>query len=197
MKEAKAFSPGHITGFFQICDQQEDPLQIGSRGAGVSIARGTATRVRVENSAKTSVKIMINGEVTDSASVSEHVANAFLSLNGEHSKVLVEHDVELPIGCGYGSSGAGAISLAFALNEAFNNRLSRLEAAQLAHVAEVECGTGLGTVVAEAAGGLEIRARSGAPGVGEMQSIPISEDYVAACLSFGPLSTSRILKDES
>ncbi|UCB60494.1 MAG: GHMP kinase, partial [Candidatus Bathyarchaeota archaeon] len=108
MKKAKAFSPGHITGFFQICDQPKDPLQIGSRGAGFSIVRGATTKVRVDNSAKTSVKIMMNGEVTGSALVSEYVANAFLSRIGENGKVLVEHDVELPIGCGYGSSGAGA-----------------------------------------------------------------------------------------
>lgn len=197
LKEAKAFSPGHITGFFQICDQPNDPLSKGSRGAGVSITQGVTTRVLVKKSVLTSFKITINGNVTDSALVSEHVVNAFLSLAGGSYKVLVEHYVKVPIGCGFGSSGAGALSLALALNKAFNLNLSRLEAAQTAHIAEVECKTGLGTVIAENLGGLEIRVKPGAPDVGQIESIPINEDYVVACLSFGPLPTRKILTSET
>jgi pantoate kinase len=197
LKEAKAFAPGHITGFFQICDRPNDPLLKGSRGAGVSIARGVATKVRVEKSAKTSVKVIINDDVTDSAPVSEHVANAILSLAGESYKILVEHDVKVPIGCGFGSSGAGALSLALALNEALNLNLSRLEAAQIAHVAEVECKTGLGTVIAETFGGLEIRVKPGAPGVGQIKSVPIDEDYIVACLNLDSIQTREILTEEN
>lgn len=197
LREAQAFSPGHITGFFQICDHPNDPLLKGSRGAGISIARGVTTRVHVEKSAKTSVKILINGDVTNSAMVSEHVVNAFLSLAGGSHKVLVEHDVKVPIGCGFGSSGAGALSLALALNEVLNLNLSRLEAAQIAHIAEVECKTGLGTVIAETFGGLEIRVKTGAPDEGEIKSIPISDNYAVAYLNFGPISTREILTSEA
>lgn len=197
LKEVKAFSPGHITGFFQICDQQNDPLLKGSRGAGVSITRGVTTKVQVENSAKTSVEIMINGDVTNSASVSEHVVNAFLSLAGGRYRVRIEHDSKVPIGCGFGSSGAGALSLALALNEAFNLSLSRLKAAQIAHIAEVECKTGLGTVIAEAFGGLEIRVKPGAPDIGQTKSIPINEDHVVACVNYGSIRTEKILTKET
>jgi len=197
LKEAKAFSPGHITGFFQICDQTSDPLLEGSRGAGVSITRGVTTSVEVEKSAKTSVRVMINGDVTDSALVSEHVVGVFLSRVEESYKVLVEHDVEVPIGCGFGSSGAGALSLALALNMVLDLNLSRLEAAQIAHIAEVECKTGLGTVIAETFGGLEIRVIPGGPGVGEIESIPIKQDYLVACLNLGSMSTKNILTDET
>jgi len=169
----------------------------GSRGAGVSITRGVTTSVEVEKSAKTSIKVMINGDVTDSALVSEHVVNAFLSRVEESYKVLVEHDVEVPIGCGFGSSGAGALSLALALNMILDLNLSRLEAAQIAHVAEVECRTGLGTVIAETFGGLEIRVKPGGPGVGEIESIAVKQDYVAACLNLGSMSTRSILTDET
>jgi len=197
LKEAKAFSPGHITGFFQICDQSNDPLLKGSRGAGVSIIRGITTKVQVEKAAKTSIKIKVNGNTTNSALVSERVANAFFSLAGGSYKLLVEHDVKIPIGHGFGSSGAGALSLALALNEVFNLNLSRLEAAQIAHVAEVECKTGLGTVIAETFGGLEIRVKPGAPGVGQIKSIPISEEHVVACLNLGSISTRKTLTDET
>ena len=150
----------------------------------------------VEKSANTSVKIIMNGDVTNSALVSEHVVNAFLSQVEEGYEVLVEHDVEVPIGCGFGSSGAGALSLALALNKVLNLNLSRLEAAQIAHIAEVECKTGLGTVIAETFGGLEIRVKPGGPGVGEIKPIPNSDDYVVAHLNFGPIYTRGILTDE-
>ncbi len=197
LKEAKAFSPGHITGFFQICDQSDDPLLKGSRGAGISIVRGVTTKVQVEKSAKSSAKITMDNDVTNSAMVSEYVIDSFASLAGGSYKIVVKHDVTVPIGHGFGSSGAGALSLALALNEVFNLNLSRLEAAQIAHVAEVECKTGLGTVTAETAGGLEIRVEPGAPGVGQIKSIPINENCVVACLSFGPLSTKNILTNKS
>lgn len=195
MREVAAFSPGHITGFFEVCDQAADPLLKGSRGAGVSIMRGVTTTVAVHRAPKTSYEIRMNNNVTKSAEVSEYVINAFLHCIGEDYRILVDHQVEVPVGSGFGSSGAGALSLSLALNEAFGLGLSRIEAAQLAHVAEVECRTGLGTVIAENCGGLEVRVKPGAPGVGEIRQIPIGDDYVVACLNFGPISTKKVLSD--
>ena len=196
MGESAAFSPGHITGIFQIHDQPEDPLKRGSWGAGVSIASGVTTRINVRNSSGNSFKIRINGETTKSAKVSEHVINTFLSHAKKKSKIIVDHDVEIPIGSGFGSSGAGALGLALALNEALGCDFSRIEAVQVAHIAEVECKTGLGTVIAEASGGLEIRTKPGGPGIGEVRNIPVENDYVVACLSFGPISTGEVLTNE-
>ena len=196
MKEFTAFSPGHITGLFQICDEAENPLLKGSRGAGVSITRGVVTKVRIERAPKASFEIRINGNGLESAKVSKCVINALLPVVGGNYRILVNHDINVPIGSGFGSSGAGALSLALALNEAFRLGLSRVEAAQVAHIAEVRCKTGLGTVIAETFGGLEIREKPGAPGVGEIKRIPINDDYVVACLKFGPMSTKEALTDE-
>ena len=196
MKEAVAFSPGHITGLFQICDQTADPLLKGSRGSGISITRGVTTRVRIEKARKTSCVIEINNEIVRTAKVSKHVVDGFLSNIKENYQVLVNHEVEVPIGSGLGSSGAGALSLALALNEALDIGLSRIKAAQLAHIAEVECKTGLGTVIAETHGGLEIRVKPGAPGVGKIVQIPVRGDYVVVYLTFGPMSTARILTNK-
>jgi len=195
MREFAAFCPGHITGIFQICDQSADPLKEGSRGAGVSIAKGVTTRVRIRSSSKNSFKIRINGK-TKSAKVSERVINAFFSRVEKNYRITVDHDVEVPIGSGFGSSGAGSLSSALALNEAFGCGLSLIEAAQVAHIAEVECKTGLGTVIAETSGGLEIRTKPGGPGVGQVKTIPIEGNYVMACLSFGPISTKEVLTNE-
>lgn len=196
MKKAEAFSPAHITGFFQICDQSEDLLNLGSKGAGVSISLGVTTRICVEKSPKTMVEISVNDKRTRSAVVSNYVVNDFLSmLHGSH-RIIVTHRVDVPIGQGFGSSGAGALSLALALNEVFNLNLTRFEAAQIAHMAEVRCKTGLGTVTAETFGGLEMRLKSGAPGVGKIRRIPIHHDYVVACLYSRPISTKRILANQ-
>jgi len=191
-----AFSPSHITGLFQICDQPTDLLLKGSRGAGASISCGVTTKVSLKPSSKSSFKIKINDTPTKSAEVSEQVINSFLPRLGEDYEIFVEHEVKVPIGSGFGSSGAGALSLALALNEALNLGLSQIETAQIAHIAEVKCKTGLGTVIAETFGGVEIRVKPGAPGIGEIKPIPVSNDYVVSCLNFGELSTKKNLSDE-
>jgi pantoate kinase len=198
MKEAVAFSPAHLTGFFQILDQEMNPLQRGSRGAGFSIKKGVLTKVKVEKASETSFNIKVNGEDAKSARVSETVLQMFLSKVKENSyRVSISHEVAVPVGCGLGSSGAAALSLSLALNEVFSLGLSRLEVAQIAHLAEIACKTGLGTVIAETFGGFEIRVRAGAPGFGEVKSMPLNADYKMVFLSFGPLSTNKFLSDES
>ncbi len=184
-----------MTGFFQIFDQPENPLFKGSRGAGVSLTKGVKTTVMTSKSARKLVEIRMNGKTTETAEVSESVADALLSLAGTNCRLLIEHEVEVPIGCGLGSSGAGALSLALALNELLGLELSKIEAAQVAHVAEVKCRTGLGTVIAETFGGMEIRVSPGAPGIGEVKPIAVDGNYVVACLPFGPLSTRKALTD--
>jgi len=197
MKEAVAFAPCHITGIFQIFDESADALRVGSKGAGVSLNLGALTSVSIVEGKGYSLKISINNHVANSAQVSEHVVDAFLSRysHAADSEISVEHHVEVPIGAGLGTSGAAALGLALALNEALELGLPRIEAAQLAHIAEVECKTGLGTVIAETFGGLEIRVNPGAPGVGEMKRLPIPENAVVACHVFGPLSTRKFLTD--
>ncbi|MBS7631172.1 GHMP kinase [Candidatus Bathyarchaeota archaeon] len=193
MGEASAFVPGHLTGFFQICDEAEDPLKKGSRGSGFSISRGIHTRVRVIEAQRSLVRIGINGKVTTTAFVSENVVSKMTSRYGKPCRVEVEHGAEIPIGSGFGASGAGALGLALALNEALSLRLSRIEAARVAHVAEIECRTGLGTVLAGLSGGFGVIAKAGGPGIGETVKFEHDIDLKAVCLHFGPISTRKAL----
>lgn len=199
MREARAFSPCHITGFFQILDQPTNPLYVGSRGAGVSLRRGVETVVKIRKGVENSLKVKINGSTSNSAEVSEHVVNTFLSRfkEGENFNVTVEHHVGLPIGGGFGTSGAAALSLALALNHVFGLDMPKTEVAQLAHVAEVECRTGLGTVIAETYGGVEIRVKPGAPGIGEIKHVPVPRHCILACLNFNSLPTKEFLTDDN
>jgi pantoate kinase len=197
MKQAAAFAPCHITGVFQIFDDSADALCVGSKGAGVSLSLGVKTAVKIKTSPNCRLKVKINSHTANSAQVSKRVVNAFLSRLAKTTdfEITVEHRVEAPIGAGFGTSGAGALSLALALNEVFGVGMSKTDAAQLAHVAEVEHKTGLGTVIAETLGGLEIRIKPGAPGIGEIKSLPVPENVMVACQVFGPLSTRKSLTD--
>jgi pantoate kinase len=182
---------------FQIFDQSADILSAGSKGAGVSLNLGAKTTVKVEKGLRHRLNVNINHQAADCAYLSEHVVSAFLSRLSEafHFEITVEHQIEAPIGAGFGTSGAAALSLALALNKALGLGMSKIQSAQIAHIAEIECKTGLGTVIAETFGGLEIRIKPGAPGIGEIKCLPIPENAVVACHVFGPLSTRRYLTD--
>jgi len=195
MEEAAAYAPCHITGFFEIFDESTDTVLAGSKGAGISMNLGVKTTVKIRKCPKYNLKVSINNRIVDSSKVSEHVVAAFFSRlsDAAHFEISVEHCIEAPIGAGFGTSGASALSLALALNEALELGKSRLEAAQIAHIAEVECRTGLGTVIAETFGGFEIRVRPGAPGIGEIKRLPLPEDTLVLCHVFGPLSTREAL----
>jgi pantoate kinase len=197
MEKAAAYAPCHITGIFQIFDQSADILSAGSKGAGVSLNLGAKTTVKVEKGPRYRLKVNINHHAADCAPLSKHVVSAFLSRLSEafHFEITVEHQIEAPIGAGFGTSGAAALSLALALNEALGLGMSKIQSAQIAHIAEIECKTGLGTVIAETFGGLEIRTKPGAPGIGKIKCLPIPENAVVACHVFGPLSTKKYLTD--
>lgn len=195
MREASAFAPGHITGFFQICDHPEDPLMKGSRGVGFSIDRGVHTRVLVEPADRDAVTVIMNGVVTKEAVVSENVVHRMLSKAEEALRVEVNHTIQTPIGAGFGSSGGGAITIALALNEALGLGLSYVEAARVAHIAEIECKTGLGSVFAATEGGFGVLYRPGAPGIGEALKYDHNDELAAVYMHFGPISTSEALSD--
>ncbi len=191
----EAYSPAHITGFFEICDENPDTLHVGSRGAGVSIERGVLTCVKVGRTTANHCEIRINGRRVEQAPVSDAVVKRYLELAGHQPSIQVDHLVNVPIGAGFGSSGAAALSLSLSLNKALEVGLSTLEAAQIAHEVEVECKTGLGTVIAELEGGFEIRTEPGAPGVGRVERIPLNGGYRVVCLSLSGISTKTTLTD--
>lgn len=197
MREASAFAPGHITGFFQICDEPDDPLHKGARGSGVSIERGVHTRVRVEPSEQNISIISINGEVTNHAFVSENVLRRMLNFQEQPYRIKVDHDIHIPVGAGFSSSGCGALTLALALNEALGLGMSTVEAAQVAHVAEIECRTGLGSVFAALNGGFGVLVKPGGPGVGEALRYDRCDELSIVHLHFGPIPTKKALENEA
>lgn len=177
----EAFVPGHITGLFTV-NRDEDPLRTGSRGAGVTLVDGATVEVGPAGSSG----IRIDGNRMEI----EAVRSVLESLD-----VAAEIDIEteLPLGTGFGLSGAMALGTALAANEAFELGHSENDLIRIAHRAEVEAGTGLGDVIAQARGGLPLRLEPGAPPHGQLDGIPARKrvEY----LSLGELSTPTILKE--
>ncbi len=186
-----AFSPCHVTGFYHKMMDYSSDLKSGSIGAGVSLAEGVSTRVTVYEAAiKNTFEISINGAMTDGAIVSKKVIGDYVRLINRPLHISVCHETRIPVGFGLGTSGAAALSLSISLNDALRTGLSVIECAQLAHCAELYCRTGLGTVISEFTGGLELRTLAGAPGIGRIEKIPIrGMSVVAICLS--PISTAQ------
>lgn len=178
---ATAFVPGHVTGFFST-HPAGDPAAAGSRGAGLTLSMG------VEVTVTPGSRTALNGSSADVEAI-EHVCDAL----GVDPAIAVE--TELPIGAGFGVSGAAALGTAFAANAVFDCGRSENELVTIAHAAEVDAGTGLGDVVAQARGGIPIRIEPGAPEYGLLDGIPSRArvEYV----TFGELSTEAVLADDT
>ena len=190
---AKAFSPGHITGFFEIPPSSDEHfLNRGSRGAGFSIDRGITTSVQIYESSRPSFQISLNGARALDADVSKWVLEKYSNLAERPYFAKVDHEIGIPVGFGLGSSGAAALSLSYALDEALGLGLGKIRAAQIAHEADISCKTGLGTVIAEYVGGFEMRTGVGAPGVGQITNMDL-HDHVAVVLCLSPISTKAFL----
>ncbi len=195
---SRAFSPGHITGFVVMkpaaTNNNKDNLYVGSKGAGFSIDRGITTTVEIYDHESVNYQISINDIRVEDAEVSKWVLEEYLKLVDHRFYINIEHEISIPVGFGLGSSGAAALSLSYALNEAFNIGLNTKEAAQIAHNAEIACKTGLGTVIAEFTGGFEMRTNAGAPGIGTVEKIEL-KNHKAIIFCIAPISTKSFLSN--
>ena len=185
----KTYSPSHITGFFEICDNKS-PLYKGSIGCGIVLEAGCVTEVSFNNhAAKTRIKIDGREEEASTTKyVVEHLAGT------PEVVVSVSTNFEVPVGCGFGASGAGALSTALALNELLSLNMTVNEVAQTAHRAEVEKSTGLGDVIAETYGGVVIRKKPGPPGMGVIDRIPHRNEKISY-VALGKKSTKTVLTE--
>jgi pantoate kinase len=182
-KTAKAFAPGAISSFFEIHDTEDgkpltDLLKMGAVGGGFGLQKGTHTKVTVEEANENSVNVTINGE-TAAAKVTNYVTHLLLQKSPQKFSVTVEHQIDVPIGMGFGTSAGGALTTGLAFKEALALPLTYNQIGQVAHIAEIQCQTGLGTVSSlNFGGGLILVTQPGAPGICQTDRIPIPPDYV-------------------
>jgi len=196
--------PHRISGFFEIVDKIngtkiDNPEQIGSRGAGFNVNGKGRTDLSFENLEKgkeSCCTIYINEEKFDKkAETTCFIFDYVKKLIKDPVKVKIEHFFDLPVGCGYGASGSGALGTIFGLNKLFNLNLDDLENGKIAHIAEVVKKTGLGTVCGQLGRGLCILKEPGYPCTYERLKSP--NDLLVICGSFGTIQTKSILSDVS
>lgn len=195
MRKATAFVPGHISGFFQMCDEASEPERKGSRNCGPCINTGVLTEVSAEPSSRTNVEVFIDGQKTSEAQTTVAVVRQMLHMIPGPAEVIVKHSIRVPIGAGYGASGAGALGTALAFSKTLDLGLTRSKLIEVAHVAEVSCGTGLGDIGSQAIGGLVIGLEPGAPPYGKWRQVPAPRDMKIVCATLAPLPTKKLLKD--
>ena len=119
-------------------------------------------------------------------------------LRGINAKydVTVEHQIEVPIGVGFGTSAGGALTAGLALKEALDLPLTYNQIGKIAHVAEIQCRTGLGTVSSlTSTGGCVLVVEPGAPGICQLDRIPITPDYMVITGVFQSNMPKTVLTD--
>jgi len=195
--------PHRISGFFEIVDKEngypiKDPENIGSRGAGFNVTGVGETIVsykKLEKGEESSCMIYINEEKLDKkAETTYYIYEYVKKLIDYPINLKIEHFFDLPVGCGYGASGSGALGTIFGLNKLLNLNLSSSESGRIAHIAEVVNRTGLGTVCGQLGGGLCVLKEPGYPCTFERLKSP--KDLLVICGTFGTIKTKSILSDE-
>ena len=198
-KTAKAFAPAGISSFFEICDTTPegkpiaDLTRVGARGGGFGLQKGVLTQVTVAEAKNTSINVSINGKKAPEAETTIAVAKALLSKLNKTYNVNVNHKIEVPIGAGFGTSAGGALTAGLALKQALDLPLTYNQIGRVAHVAEVQCKTGLGTVGPLMISGCILTLEPGAPGISIIDRLPLSPDYVIVAGVFGTTPTKQVL----
>lgn len=165
------FCPAAISCIF-IPELKDDPKNSGSLGVAFTIEKGVL--------ASPSDRLRFNGKEISFPTV-EFVLKR-IRIPG------VELKSDLPLGCGFGLSGACAVATAF-LSEK-----PAMENFDLAHEAEVLNLTGLGTVTTQAFSGLVIRKNASCPSKAIVERY--AWNYELDFLTLGPIPTKEVLSGE-
>lgn len=191
MMIGSAFAPGHITGFFEIRDQNKDLRKSGSRGSGLCLSKGVFSTAKCETAKWQKIIVQANGKPVEGAVVKRAVQNL---IGDAKFRIEIDEKIELPISQGFGMSAAGALSSAFAVASALEIEKSYWEIVQAAHFADIQSKGGLGDVVCAATGGIDIRRKEGLPPFGFIDRIAVpSEMPVTVAVLGGELETKSVL----
>ena len=200
--KAKAFSPAGISSFFQAClwdskgELLKDPALIGSRGGGIVIKKGVITELEILPSQKNTIKVFINGKLTPNAHTTRTAIEFVLKEVKQAYNVIIRHHIEVPMSAGYGTSGAGALSSVMAFNDALELELSKYEIGKIAHIAEVRCQTGLGSVSGILNGGIVLIVVPGVEGLFNIERIPINPNFAGKVVTalVSPIKTRGVIR---
>jgi pantoate kinase len=200
-KIGKAFAPAAISSFFEIHDTDGDkPIvdleKVGARGGGFGLQKGVLTKVTAKEAENSSIRVFINSMPAVEAKTTRKAVEMLLSGINAKYDVTVEHQIEVPIGAGFGTSAGGALTVGLALKEALDLPLTYNQIGKIAHVAEIQCQTGLGTVSSLTfTGGCVLVVEPGAPGICRLDCIPMTPDYMVVAGVFQSNMPKTVLRD--
>ena len=168
---ATAFAPGSVTTVFAPRD--------GAASLGVSFATADGVTATVSPAPTTTV-------VLDGAETTVEPVAGVLERLGVPATVRLTS--ALPIGCGFGVSGAATLATAIAANAVADLGHDRAALVEQAHRAEVAAGTGLGDVFIQNQGGLVWDRGNGLERIACTDQIRYE--------SFGGIATTEVLGDD-
>jgi len=180
MKQTVSFVPANISCIFKI-HKGESPETTGSTGVGFTLDKGV--HARVEESDKT--EVFFNGEKITINPISD-VIKKLTKLPLKISLIS-----EFALGYGFGISGAATLATAYAINDALGLKKEKLELAKIAHICEVESGTGLGDIINQYFGGFLLKVKPSF--LFEAINLQIA-DVSVYCKSISTLETKSIIQ---
>jgi len=179
---AKAFAPGNLSCIFKIIENK-DPAKMHSLGVGFSVDKGTI--VSVSKNKKTNI-IFNNKKIRFPT-----VESVIKKLTNKKIKANISSD--LPLGVGFGMSGASSLATAYALNKLLKLKKTKKELAKITHIAEVENRTGLGDIASQFNGGFLMKTKKGNPLEVERLNIKNKNIYYKV---FSKIDTKKVITNK-
>ena len=196
IRELKIFVPAHITGFFEIISNS-NPLLKGSRGAGIALDEGVVTETVVKEG-EGNLVITINGKCNSLNTISNRAVSIICeryNIDLSSYDVHINHETNLPISAGFGTSAGFALGISFTLPELLGVNITFNEAGEIAHLTEIAESCGLGDVISEMYGGCVIRLKEGSPVNAKIDKVRISQPIYVITKTLSSLNTSDIIEN--
>ncbi|OGG03976.1 hypothetical protein A2W14_05955 [Candidatus Gottesmanbacteria bacterium RBG_16_37_8] len=196
MKKAKATCPSSLSFIFKAILPKENKIRqisisdlltyysrYGSVGVGCTIDK----KVTVEVSRSQTNRLTFNGEKLNLPTVWRAVS--FLAKD----QLEINISSPLPLGCGFGISGAATLASLWAIRRLFNLKESSEKLALISHFAEIAEKTGLGTVATQITGGFLVKKKAGIPP--RFRELPLLGEKIYA-VKLRPMATAKVLEDK-
>ncbi len=138
-RTALAFSPGVISNFFAIHNEalSSDPPNyslVGATGGGFTLSKGVYTHAWAVKGSTRAISIAVNGDANFPAETTRKAVELLLDASRRPPQIIeLVQTVEVPIGAGFGSSSASALSAVMALAAALKLPFSKEKVASFAH----------------------------------------------------------------
>ncbi len=202
---ATAFAPAAISNFFVMHDrdggagESSDLSKAGATGGGFTLSKGVNSRATVLRGADLGrIAVRVNGDTRYRATTTRRALRMLVDAFGaKFSRLELDQVVEVPIGFGFGTSAASALSAVLAAARALELEADLERISYFAHAADILCQTGLGTVSSIYRNtGAGVITKPGGPGVVRVQPIGSSPTLRVVTASISPFKKSELLSSE-